>query len=195
MAHVHVTDPSAPATAAKPTLRPAPPLITSEWLNSDKPLDIPDFRGRVLVIEAFQMLCPGCVSHGLPQAQRIARVFPSDQVAVIGLHTVFEHHEAQGTREALAAFAHEYRLSFPIGIDRQNGRLPATMTAYNMQGTPTLIVIDRNGMRRMQRFGQVDDLTLGSILGTLLAEPLEPHLESTLSTGCDATGCAVPSAA
>lgn len=153
------------------TLRPAPPLVTSEWLNSDRPLDIPDFRGRILVIEAFQMLCPGCVSHGLPQAQRLAQAFPGDQVAVIGLHTVFEHHEAQGTRAALAAFAHEYRLRFPIGIDRQDGPLPVTMAAYGMEGTPTLVVIDRSGVRRFQRLGQVDDLILGSIIGTLLTEP------------------------
>ena len=177
------------------TLRPAPPLLTSEWLNSDRPLDIRDFHGRILVIEAFQMLCPACVSHGLPQAQRIAQAFPSDQVAVIGLHTVFEHHEAQGTREALAAFAHEYRLNFPIGIDRQDGRLPATMTAYNMQGTPTLVVVDRSGMRRFQRFGHVDDLTLGSILGTLLAQPLASKPESPAAAGCDEAGCAVPGAA
>lgn len=153
------------------TLRPAPPLVTSEWLNSDRPLDIPDFRGRILVIEAFQILCPGCVSHGLPQAQRLAQAFPGDQVAVIGLHTVFEHHEAQGTRAALAAFAHEYRLRFPIGIDRQDGPLPVTMAAYGMEGTPTLVVIDRSGVRRFQRLGQVDDLILGSIIGTLLTEP------------------------
>ena len=24
-----------------------------------------------MVLEAFQMLCPGCVAHGLPQVQRI----------------------------------------------------------------------------------------------------------------------------
>lgn len=175
-----------------PLMEPAPPLLTSAWLNSDKPLDVPDFRGRILVIEAFQMLCPGCVSQGLPQAQRIAQAFPSEQVAVIGLHTVFEHHEAQGTRAALAAFAHEYRLSFPLGIDRQDGRIPATMTAYEMQGTPTLVVIDRNGVRRFQRFGHIDDLTLGSILGALLAEPFaagEPDVEP--AEGCDGGGCGI----
>lgn len=168
----------------------APPLLTSDWLNTTKPLDIPDFAGKLLVIEAFQMLCPGCVSHGLPQVQRITQVFPSDQVAVIGLHTVFEHHKAQGTREALAAFAHEYRLDFPIGIDRQDGRLPATMTAYEMQGTPTVVVIDRNGFRRFQRFGHVDDLTLGSILGTLLAEPVaRGEATAAVAGGCDQAGC------
>ncbi|MGE0152058.1 MAG: TlpA family protein disulfide reductase [Reyranellaceae bacterium] len=173
------------------TPRLAPPLLTSDWLNSPRPLDIGDFRGRVLVIEAFQMLCPGCVSHGLPQALRIAQAFPGDQVAVIGLHTVFEHHAAQGTREALAAFAHEYRLGFPIGIDRQDDRLPATMAAYGMQGTPTLVVIDRSGLRRFQRFGHVDDLILGSVIGMLLAEPVAAGApEAAVAPGCDDTGCA-----
>ena len=170
--------------------RPAPALVTSAWLNSSKPLDILDFSGRVLVIEAFQMLCPGCVSVGLPQVQRVARLFPKEQVAVIGLHTVFEHHEAQGTREALEAFAHEYQLAFPIGIDRQDGRLPVTMTAYNMQGTPTVIVIDRNGMRRFQRFGHVDDLTLGSVIGALLGEAAESApLAGGSPPSCDSSDC------
>lgn len=177
--------------------RLAPPLLTSDWLNSTRPLDIDDFRGRVLVIEAFQMLCPGCVTHGLPQAQRIAQAFPSDQLAVIGLHTVFEHHEAQGSREALAAFAYEYRLSFPIGIDRQDGDLPQTMTAYGMQGTPTLVVIDRDGFRRFQRFGHVDDLTLGCILGTLLVQPnaADADVASSAAASCDEGGCSAPTAA
>lgn len=176
------------------TPRPAPPLVTSAWLNSAGSLDIADFRGRVLVIEAFQMLCPGCVAQGLPQAQRIFQTFPHEQLAVIGLHTVFEHHEVQGTQEALAAFAHEYRLTFPIGIDRQEGRLPATMTAYEMQGTPTLIIVDRNGMRRFQRFGHVDDLNIGCIIGTLLAEPFEGHRSgNTDADRCSEAGCPAPS--
>ena len=44
-------------------------------------------------MEAFQMLCPGCVSHGLPQAKRIQHTF-GDAVTVLGLHCVFEHHAA-----------------------------------------------------------------------------------------------------
>ncbi|MGE0339946.1 MAG: redoxin domain-containing protein [Xanthobacteraceae bacterium] len=173
------------------TLRPAPPLITSDWLNTERPLDIPDFKGRVLVIEAFQMLCPGCVANGLPQAKRVAQIFPDDQLAVIGLHTVFEHHEAQSTRAALSAFAHEYRLTFPIGIDKQEGRLPVTMTAYEMQGTPTLIVVDRNGFLRFQHFGHVEDLVLGSILGSMLAEPFAPlNAGNAPAEGCDDSSCA-----
>jgi hypothetical protein len=39
-----------------------------------------------------------------------------------------------------------------------------------MQGTPTLLLIDRNGRLRCQEFGRVDDLSLGVWIGRLLAE-------------------------
>ena len=53
----------------------APELITTRWFNTDRALTLADLRGRVVVIEAFQMLCPGCVSHSLPQAMRVAETF------------------------------------------------------------------------------------------------------------------------
>lgn len=69
-------------------------LAVSQWFNTPDPISLTALRGKVIVIEAFQMLCPGCVSHGLPQAQRIHDLFPREDVVVLGLHTVFEHHAA-----------------------------------------------------------------------------------------------------
>ncbi|MCX7645772.1 MAG: TlpA family protein disulfide reductase [Rhodobacteraceae bacterium] len=152
-----------------------PALHASDWLNSDRPLALEDFRGRVLAVEAFQMLCPGCVLHGLPQAQRIAQTFDPAEVAVIGLHSVFEHHAAN-SREALAAFLHEWRIRFPVAIDAPGtGRLPRTMEAWQLQGTPTLVLIDRQGRMRARHFGQVPDLALGAQIMALLREaPAQP---------------------
>ncbi len=150
----------------------APELEVMGWLNSNKPITLEALRGKVVLVEAFQMLCPGCVSHGLPQAMRVCRAFDSEEVAVIGMHTVFEHHAAQGTREALAAFLHEYRITFPVGIDTpsKGGHLPKTMARYAMQGTPTMLLIDRDGFLRKQKFGVGDDLTLGAEIMSLLRE-------------------------
>lgn len=121
---------------------PAPEWSVSQWFNVDTPLTLAALRGRVVMIEAFQMLCPGCVSHGLPLAQAAHRLFPEDQVAVIGLHTVFEHHAAM-TPVSLAAFLHEYRIGFPVGVDEPgSGAMPATMERYGMRGTPSLILIE-----------------------------------------------------
>ena len=149
---------------------PAPELDVVEWLNSDG-LTLADLRGRVVVLEAFQMLCPACVSHSLPQALRVAETFGGAEVAVLGLHTVFEHHAAM-TPTALRAFAHEYRLRFPIGVDRheQDERTPVTFRRYGMEGTPTTVLIDRRGLRRSQSFGAVSDLALGAHIATLAAE-------------------------
>ena len=150
----------------------APALEVSEWFNSPAPLTLDSLRGRVVVMHAFQMLCPGCVSHGLPQAQMIHERLAAFGVQVIGLHTVFEHHAAM-TAVALKAFIHEYRLTFPIAIDLPSAHhpIPHTMAAYGLQGTPSLVVIDRQGRIREQAFGQVNDLMLGVLLGQLLAEP------------------------
>lgn len=154
-----------------PALRAAPEWQTGRWLNIDRPLALADLRGRVVALHAFQMLCPGCVQHGLPQAQRIARLFDPSEVAVIGLHTVFEHHAAM-TPQALEAFVHEYRLTFPIGIDLpgEAGPIPRTMAAYAMQGTPTLILIDRAGRLRKQSLGVEEDMRVGADIAGLLAE-------------------------
>ena len=150
----------------------APELQTRDWLNTDESIALGALRGKVVLIEAFQMLCPGCVSHGLPQAMRVHRVFDRDQVVVVGLHTVFEHHGAQGSREALAAFLHEYKIAFPVGIDAPSdcGGIPQTMARYGMQGTPTLILVDKQGRLRKQKFGWEDDLILGAEIMSLVRD-------------------------
>jgi hypothetical protein len=151
----------------------AAPLAVSQWFNVDSPVSLSGLRGQVIVIEAFQMLCPGCVSHGIPQAQRIERVFGRD-VIVLGLHTVFEHHGAM-TPVSLEAFLYEYRIGFPVGVDAHDtpGGIPLTMARYQLRGTPSLILIDRGGYVRHNAFGQVDDLPIGAALARLIDEPVQ----------------------
>lgn len=152
--------------------QPAPEWQTTTWLNAAEPLSLARLRGRVVLLHAFQMLCPGCVAHALPQAKRVAELFRGTPVTVIGLHTVFEHHEAMGL-QSLRAFLHEYRVPFPVGVDSpgpEGDPMPRTMRAYGMQGTPTTVIIDAHGRLRRQVFGVHDDLLLGAELGTLLVE-------------------------
>jgi hypothetical protein len=147
------------------------PFHVSEWLNTDQSPTLADFHGRVLAIEVFQMLCPGCVNHGLPQAARIAQTFDPAKVAVIGLHSVFEHHDAM-TVTALRAFCHEYRIRFPVAVDLPGtrGPLPRTMEAWGLEGTPTLVLIDRQGRMRARHFGQMPDMGIGAQIMGLLQE-------------------------
>lgn len=151
----------------------APALDVSEWLNLPQTglFDLANYRGKVVVISAFQMLCPFCVTEALPQTQRLYERFrSSDEVVVLGLHTVFEHHNVMN-REALATFLAEFRYDFPVGIDRHfgNGRIPETMKRYRLRGTPSLIIIDKQGRLNEVLFGGVEDLVLGVKLGKLVA--------------------------
>ena len=67
----------------------APEWQLGRWFNTDRPLSLSLLRGKVVVAHAFQMLCPGCVSHAVPQAEKVHQMFPREDVAVVGLHTVF----------------------------------------------------------------------------------------------------------
>jgi hypothetical protein len=146
-------------------------LVTSTWLNSDKEIRLSELIGRVVVVHTFQMLCPGCVSHGIPQAIKIRKSFNESDVVVLGLHTVFEHHLVMG-KDALEVFLHEYRINFPVGIDQAdtNNVIPLTMQAYGLRGTPSLLVFDRKGQLQLNHFGVIDDMIVGALLGKLLVE-------------------------
>ncbi|MGE0063454.1 MAG: peroxiredoxin family protein [Xanthobacteraceae bacterium] len=152
---------------------PAPEIAVSKWFNTDAPLTLAGLRGRPVLIHAFQMLCPGCVAHGTPQAEKAHRLFEKTDLQVIGLHTVFEHHAAM-TPVALEAFIHEYRLTMPIGVDDagQEGPIPVTMARFAMRGTPTSILIGRDGNVLHHGFGQEEDMALGArIMQALIAAP------------------------
>jgi len=96
-------------TRANLDLPQAPELQATRWFNTTEPPTLAALRGRVVALHAFQMLCPGCVTQGTPQTQRLFDAFDPQDVSVLGLHTVFEHHEVM-TPEAPAPHR---RLSHP----------------------------------------------------------------------------------
>lgn len=169
---------------------PWPPLRVSRWFNTPLPITLDSLRGRVVVVHAFQMLCPACVAHGLPQLVTLRQTFAEDQVTVIGLHTVFEHHGVMGA-QALQAFIHEYGLGFPIGVDEADPShaVPRTMAAWGLQGTPSLVVLDRQGRLALKHFARLGDMALGAVVGQLLARPGE---QESLAQECSGDRCGPP---
>ena len=149
----------------------APEIVASAWLNCRDPLTLQSLRGQVLVLHAFQMLCPGCVMQATPQVAAMAESPGSESLQVIGLHSVFEHHKVMSV-EALRVYVQEFRLRFPIAVDQpaENGGVPVTMQKLGLQGTPSLVLIDKRGYLRLSHFGVVSDLQLGMLVGQLLAE-------------------------
>src|SRR6201995_2973230 len=148
----------------------APEIAVSRWFNTGEPLTLSGLRGRPGLLHAFQMLCPGCVAHRTPQTQRAFDLFKHSDLQVIGLHSVFEHHAAM-TPVSLEAFIPEYRLTFPIGVDEaaDGTPMPVTMSRYGMQGTPTSILIGRDGNIIHHGFGQQSEMGRGAVIAAGLA--------------------------
>jgi hypothetical protein len=135
-----------------------PEIEASGWLNCDQPQTLAALRGRVVAVEVFQMPCPDCVSRGLPQAQRIAATFAPDDVAVIGLHSVFEHHAAMRP-----VSRREYRIRIPVGVDAEGeGGQPRTMVARPLRGTATRVPFDRAGPMHAAHSGTVPAPAIGA---------------------------------
>lgn len=76
------------------------------------------------------------------------------------------------TPVSLEAFVHENRRTFPTGVDLacKDTPIPVTMARYGMRGTPTLIVIRRNGTVYHHGFGQQDDMAIGAMIAAVLGE-------------------------
>jgi AhpC/TSA family len=160
-----------------------PELQISRWIGTEQPITLASLKGKVVVAVAFQMLCPGCIEHGLPQAKKLRERFHPSQVAIIGLHTVFEHHDVMSPA-ALDVFMNEFRWPFPVGIDMPadagdvNG-IPKTMSAFEMRGTPTILLFDRAGRLRRHYFGRPDDMQLAAeITAFAMESDAAPRAES-----------------
>ena len=154
-----------------------PEIMTSRWFGADRPLSLASLKGKVVVVSFFQMLCPACISHSLPLTKKLFQRFHRDEVAVIALHSVFEHHEVMGP-DALNIFVKEYAWPFPVGIDTPEDPVhpfagtPKTMAAYGLRGTPSILLFDRQGRLRRHYFGHADEIVLGAEIMALALEPM-----------------------
>jgi hypothetical protein len=168
---------------AEPEFNPEnpPTLQTAQVYNAAEAPTLETLKGKVVVLVAFQMLCPGSQRHALPQAERLARAFSPDQVAVVGLHMVFENHKDM-TPSLLEPFLKSEHITIPVLVDEPNGSgMPKTMEAYSMQGTPTLLLFDRQGRLRRHYLGAVDDVRLGAEIMALAMEEAKSPREVSMA--------------
>ena len=116
----------------------APNLKVSEWVqvletNFDQEKD------HVVLVEVFQVNCPGCFLHGIPEAINIYNKFKDDGVRVLGVATAFEDFDKNtldnlklllqtgevigDTKQALIQYGKlddsklQYKIQFPGGMD------------------------------------------------------------------------------
>src|SRR5919198_2955725 len=67
----------------------APNLAVSEWVQG-RPTNIDKEMGNVVLVEVFQVNCPGCFTYGIPQAIDMYMKYRESGLNVLGLATAFE---------------------------------------------------------------------------------------------------------
>ena len=146
-------------------------LIIEKWINTEKEFSLSLADGTIKFIHVFQMLCPGCVYYGIPQTIEVFNKFNGPNFKVMAVHSVFENHEVM-SEAALDVFIKEWHLPFPVGIDKRlsDQWMPETMKSYQLQGTPSTIVIDGKGQVRLNHFGHFDESALNKFLEKLIKE-------------------------
>ena len=117
----------------------APNLSVSEWIQG-KPTNIDKERGNVVLVEVFQVNCPGCFTHGIPQAIDMHVKYYQEGLRVLGVATAFEDFDKNTldnlklllttgevigeTRRVLAQYGRlapgnklDYKIPFPVAMD------------------------------------------------------------------------------
>lgn len=150
----------------------APALEVDEWFNSQG-VTLNELRGKVVVLEFFQLWCPGCNAFSIPLITRWSQETFADEseIAFVSVHTVFEGHSVQ-TNERLARFLVEKNMRQPVAVDHHDNRdpVPVTMRRYRTGGTPCIVVIDQQGIVRFKRIGSFNPKPVEAFLVSLLDE-------------------------
>jgi len=67
----------------------APNLKVSEWVQGNGS-NLDQHSGNVVLVEVFQVNCPGCFMYGIPESIEIFNKYKSEGVSVLGMATAFE---------------------------------------------------------------------------------------------------------
>jgi len=114
--------------------------ITVETWVQGSPNTLSELVGSVVLVEVFQVNCPGCFLYALPKAIQLHEHYQGKGLKIVGLATAFEDYDKNTLEnlqrlvesgevigETLKALTHqgmltdgklELRLPFPVGMDR-----------------------------------------------------------------------------
>jgi len=117
----------------------APNLQVSTWVQG-KQTNIDNEKGNVVLVEVFQVNCPGCFLYSIPETIDIYRKYQDKGLTVLGLATAFEDFDKNNlenlqrllsTGEVIGETYHAlsstgqlkdgnklpYRIPFPVAMD------------------------------------------------------------------------------
>ena len=116
----------------------APNIKVSKWIQG-LPTNFDKEKDKIVVVEVFQVNCPGCFMYGIPEAIELYKKYHSEGVSVLGIATAFEDYDKNtlenlelllksgevigDTKQGLSQYGKledgklPYKIPFPVGMD------------------------------------------------------------------------------
>jgi hypothetical protein len=116
----------------------APNLKVSEWVQGNN-TNLDQHNGNVVLVEVFQVNCPGCFMYGIPESIEIFNKYKSKDISVLGVATAFEDFDKNTlknlellvetgkvvgeTEKMLGQYGHldagkiTYKIPYPVAMD------------------------------------------------------------------------------
>jgi len=138
---------------------------SEDWKTEDlagHPRSLEDYKGKVVLLDFWYRGCGWCI-RAMPQLKQLSDEFPKDKVAVIGMNNDRHQEDAQLVIEKMGLNYETLKNgSFDDGIHSK----------YGVQGWPTLVVLDGQGVVRDVHVGYSPNLRkeLGDKIRKLLGE-------------------------
>ena len=116
----------------------APNIQVSKWVQG-LPTNFDKEKDHIVLVEVFQVNCPGCFLYGIPEAINIYNKYHSEGVTVLGVATAFEDYDKNTlenlelllksgevigeTKKGLSQYGKlndsklSYKIPFPVAMD------------------------------------------------------------------------------
>jgi thiol-disulfide isomerase/thioredoxin len=114
-------------------LDPAPPLVLNDL--DGKPVDLAQFKGRVVLVNFWATWCPPC-RREMPSLQRLYKSAAGQPFVVLAV-SIGE--DPDTVRDFLTKL--DPTPTFPVVLDTRN----TAMRAWKVSGLPYTVVVDREG--------------------------------------------------
>ncbi len=134
-----------------------------KWLNTPRPLELDELRGRVVLVDFWTYTCINCI-RTIPYLRSWDQRYRRKGLTVVGVHTpefAFERKTAN-VRSAIA----QNELRYPVVQDNGYG----IWNAFGNQYWPAKYLIDARGRVRYTHFGEGGYGATESAIRALLAE-------------------------
>jgi len=109
----------------------APLLSVSDWVQGE-PTNFDQLAGRVVLVEVFQVNCPGCFLYALPQAIGFHQSYSPLGLTILGIATAFEDFDKNTLENLVKLVNHGEVIGETLQVLDQQGILEARRLPYRI---------------------------------------------------------------